>query len=100
MDTIPLFKNGMPIGLSGFAPVGDPKIVPIVLSEYVEKNNLQGKLRFNLFKGGSSGEKNENRWGKNNMIANRYPYQNAANLRKSINSGKAGLADKYISMFP
>jgi acetyl-CoA hydrolase len=99
-DTIPHFKNGMSIGWSGFTPVGDPKVIPIALAEYVEKNNLQGKLRFDLYNGGSASERNENRWGKNDMIANRYPYQNATHLRKSINSGKAGFADKHVSVFP
>jgi acetyl-CoA hydrolase len=99
-DTIPLFKNGMSIGWSGFTPVGDPKVVPIALAEYVEKNHLQGKLRFNMFIGASSGARNEDRWAKNNMIANRYPYQNGANLKKNINSGITGFADRHLSMFP
>ncbi|EAX92244.1 hypothetical protein TVAG_164890 [Trichomonas vaginalis G3] len=99
-DCIPIFKDGMSIGWSGFTPVGDPKVVPIALSEYVEKNNLQGKLRFNMFIGASSGAKNEDRWAKNGMIARRYPYQNGANLKKNINSGKTFFADKHLSMFP
>ena len=99
-DTVKLFKNGMSVGWSGFTPVGDPKVVPIALSEYVEKNHLQGKLRFNVFIGASSGAKNEDRWAKNNMIAKRYPYQNGANLKKNINSGITGFADKHLSMFP
>ena len=99
-DTIPLFKNGMYIGWSGFTPVGDPKAVPVALSEYVEQNHLQGKLRFKLFIGASSGVKNEDRWAQNDMIEIRYPYQNSANLKKNVNSGKAKFADKHLSMFP
>ena len=99
-DTVKLFKNGMSVGWSGFTPVGDPKVVPIALSEYVEKNNLQGKLRFNVYIGASSGAKNEDRWAKNNMIARRYPYQNGNNLKKNINSGVTAFADKHLSMFP
>ncbi|OHS93222.1 Acetyl-CoA hydrolase [Tritrichomonas foetus] len=99
-DTIPHFKNGQYIGWSGFTPVGDPKVVPIALAEYVEQNNLQGKMRFNLFIGASSGTYNEDRWAKNDMIAVRYPYQNSGNLRTRVNSGTAKFADKHLSMFP
>jgi len=80
-DTIPFFKNGMNLGWSGFTPVGYPKgipspecsigigsidtdsrvalflsittAVPLALADHVEKNNLQGKLKFNLFIGAS-----------------------------------------------
>jgi acyl-CoA hydrolase len=47
-ETIPFFKNGMDLGWSGFTPVGYPKVVPAVLADYLEKNALQGKMRFNL----------------------------------------------------
>ena len=99
-DTIKLFKNDMNIGWSGFTPVGDPKAVPVALAEYVEQNKLQGKLRFNLFVGASSGAKNEDRWAQDDMIAERHPYQNSANLRKRLNNGTAKFADKHLSMFP
>jgi len=99
-DTIPLFKNGMAIGWSGFTPVGDPKVVPIALAEHVEKNHLQGKLRFNMFIGASMGKKNEDRWAANNMIASRFPYQNSAHLKANINKGITKFADKHLSQFP
>lgn len=41
--TIPLFRDGMYLGFSGFAG-GNPKVIPMVLADYVEKNNLQGKI--------------------------------------------------------
>lgn len=99
-DTIPLFKDGQYIGWSGFTPVGDPKVVPIALAEYVEQNHLQGKLRFNLMIGASSGKKNEDRWAEDNMISSRYPYQTSEHLRKNINNGTTLYADKHLSMFP
>ena len=99
-DTVRFFKDGMYVGWSGFTPVGDPKAVPVALADYVEKNKLQGKMRFNLFIGASSGKKNEDRWASLDMIASRYPYQNSEHLRKSVNSGKAKFADKHLSMFP
>jgi acetyl-CoA hydrolase len=48
---LPEFKNGMNMGWSGFTAVGCPKKVPIVLANHVEANNLQGKMKFNLFVG-------------------------------------------------
>ena len=98
-DTVKHFKNGMALGWSGFTPVGDPKVVPIALSEYVEKNNLQGKMQFDLFIGASSGAKNEDRWGKNQMVKRRYPYQNSDHVRKGINTGKVAFADRHLSVF-
>ena len=99
-DTIKYFKDGMYVGWSGFTPVGDPKAVPIALAEHVEQNNLQGKLRFNLFIGASSGARTEDRWAKNNMIAYRAPYQNGNHIRKNINSGVMQFQDKHLSLFP
>lgn len=43
--------------------------VPTALAEHVEKNNLQGKLKYNLFVGASSGAETENRWARNNMVS-------------------------------
>jgi acetyl-CoA hydrolase len=99
-DTVKFFKDGDYVGWSGFTPVGEPKAVPVALSEYVESNNLQGKLRLNLFVGASAGAKNEDRWAKNDMIASRFPYQNSENLRKRINNGTAKFADKHLGQFP
>lgn len=99
-DTIRFFKDGDLVGMSGFTPVGDPKVVPIALAEYVEANNLQGKMKFKLFVGGSLGTKNEDLWAKNDMISMRWPYQNSINLRKQINNGEVKFGDKHVSMFP
>ena len=99
-DTIRFFRDGMYVGWSGFTPVGDPKAVPVALADYVEKNHLQGKMKFKLFIGASSGKKNEDRWAELGMIDTRYPYQNSEHLKKAVNSGKAKFADKHLSMFP
>ena len=52
----------MYMGWSGFTGVGYPKIMPVLLADHVERNNLQGKLRFNLFVGASTGAETEDRW--------------------------------------
>ena len=44
-EVIPLFKDGMNLGWSGFTPAGYPKAVPIALADHVEKNGLQGKMK-------------------------------------------------------
>ena len=42
--------------------------VPTALADHVEKNNLQGKLKYSLFVGASSGAETENRWARLDMI--------------------------------
>jgi len=90
----------MYMGWSGFTGVGYPKIMPVLLADHVERNNLQGKLRFNLFVGASTGAETEDRWAALNMIDRRYPHQVGKNIQKGINSGRIRFADKHLSMFP
>lgn len=99
-DVIPFFKNGMSVGWSGFSAVGDPKVIPATLAEYVEQNKLQGQLQFDLYVGASSGVKSEDRWAKNYMTKHRYPYQNGPHIKQNLNSGKLLYADKHLSEFP
>jgi len=98
-DCIGFFKDGMDLGWSGFTPAGYPKAVPIALADHVEKNNLQGKLRFNLFIGASVGAETEDRWATLDMIDRRWPYQTGKNIAKGINSGKIRMGDKHLSLF-
>eukprot|EP00823_Brevimastigomonas_motovehiculus_P007935 TRINITY_DN710_c0_g1_i1.p1 TRINITY_DN710_c0_g1~~TRINITY_DN710_c0_g1_i1.p1 ORF type:complete len:538 (+),score=159.90 TRINITY_DN710_c0_g1_i1:40-1614(+) len=99
-DTIPLFKNGMCLGWSGFTPAGYPKAVPIAVADYVEKNKLQGKLRFELFIGASVGAETENRWAKLNMISRRWPYQTGSDIQKGINMNVIDFGDMHLGRFP
>ena len=89
----------MNLGWSGFTPVGYPKVVPIALADYVEKNNLQGQLKHNIFCGASVGAEVEDRWATLDMIDRRWPYQTGKNIAKGINSGKIRMGDKHLSMF-
>ncbi len=98
-QTIEMFKDGMNLGWSGFTPAGYPKAVPIALAEHVEKNNLQGKLRFNLFIGASVGAECENRWAQNDMIDRRWPYQTGKDIAAGINAGRIRMGDKHLSLF-
>src|SRR6266568_5956304 len=98
-QTLGFFKNGMNLGWSGFTPAGYPKVVPIALAEHVEKNNLQGKLKFNLFIGASVGAETENRWAQNDMIDRRWPYQTGKDIAAGINEGRIRMGDKHLSLF-
>ena len=85
---------------SGFTGVGYPKKVPAALADHVEKNGLQGKLKYNLFVGASSGAEIENRWARLNMIERRSPHQVGKAIANGINNGNIKFFDKHLSMFP
>lgn len=99
-ELVPFFKDGMYLGWSGFTGVGYPKVLPVALADHVEKNNLQGKMKFNLFVGASTGVETEDRWAKLDMIDRRTPHQVGKNIQKGINSGRIRFQDKHLSMFP
>ncbi|MCJ1370415.1 acetyl-CoA hydrolase [Loxospora ochrophaea] len=99
-DLIDLFPHGSYIGWSGFTGVGYPKKVPTVLANHVEKNGLQGKLKYSLFVGASSGSETENRWARLDMIERRSPHQVGKEIAKGINEGRINFFDKHLSMFP
>ncbi|KAK6197406.1 putative acetyl-CoA deacylase [Scheffersomyces amazonensis] len=96
---IPLFKHGQYLGWSGFTGVGAPKAIPAALVDHVEKNNLQGKLQFNLFVGASAGPE-ESRWAQNSMLLRRSPHQVGKPIAAAINDGRTQFFDKHLSMFP
>ena len=98
-DTIQFFKPGMNLGWSGFTPAGYPKVVPIALADHVEKNGLQGKMKFNLFIGASVGAETENRWASLDMIDRRWPYQTGKDIAAGINAGRIRMGDKHLSLF-
>ncbi|KAK9452045.1 uncharacterized protein V1518DRAFT_410228 [Limtongia smithiae] len=99
-ELIPLFKTGYHIGMSGFTGVGGPKAVPVALQEYVEKNNLQGQLRFNLYVGASAPDPIEGKWAELDMIIKRSPHQVGKRISNSINKGHMLFFDKHLSMWP
>ncbi|KAI2463096.1 hypothetical protein F4781DRAFT_145648 [Annulohypoxylon bovei var. microspora] len=99
-DLLHHFPNGAYIGWSGFTGVGYPKKMPTFLADHVEKNNLQGQLRYTLFVGASSGAETENRWAELDMIERRSPHQVGKAIAKGINEGRIKFFDKHLSMFP
>lgn len=97
-DTIPLFKNGMYLGFSGFAE-GNPKTVPAALADHVEKNGLAGRLRFNVFTGASIGIDVDDRWAELDMVDRRWPHQQGDSIRKAINKGEINFGDRHLGMY-
>ena len=98
-DTIKYFQAGQNLLWSGFTPAGYPKEVPIALANHVEANNLQGKLKFNLFIGASVGAETENRWAQLDMIDRRWPYQTGKDIAAGINAGRIRMGDKHLGLF-
>ncbi|KZZ93920.1 Acetyl-CoA hydrolase/transferase [Ascosphaera apis ARSEF 7405] len=99
-ELIDLFPHNAYIGWSGFTGVGYPKMVPTALADYVEKNNLQGKRKYNLFVGASAGADTENRWAQLNMIERRSPHQVGRDISKGINNGNINFFDKHLNVPP
>ncbi|KAK4207838.1 hypothetical protein V8F33_001889 [Rhypophila sp. PSN 637] len=99
-DLLHHFPNGAYLGWSGFTGVGYPKKIPTFLADHVEQNNLQGKLKYSLFVGASSGAETENRWAGLDMIERRSPHQVGKSISKGINEGRIQFFDKHLSMFP
>ena len=97
-DTIPMFKNGMYLGFSGFAE-GNPKAVPAALADHVEKNGLVGKLRFNVYTGASIGIDVDDRWAELGMVDRRWPHQQGDSIRKSINKAEINFGDRHLGMY-
>lgn len=74
--------------------------MPTFLADHVEKNGLQGQLKYTLFVGASSGAETENRWAGLDMIERRSPHQVGKAISKGINEGRINFFDKHLSMFP
>lgn len=78
----------------------DCRKIPTMLADHVEKNGLQGKMKYSLFVGASSGAETENRWAALNMIERRSPHQVGKQIAKGINNSNIKFFDKHLSMFP
>jgi acyl-CoA hydrolase len=79
---------------------GNYRKIPTMLADYVEKNSLQGKMKYSLLVGASSGAETENRWAALNMIERRSPHQVGKQIAKGINNSEIKFFDKHLSMFP
>lgn len=75
-------------------------IVPAALADHVEKNNLQGKLRYDLYVGASTSPDIEVKWAELDMIARRSCAVSGKPLTKAVNTGQIEFFDRHVSMFP
>lgn len=71
-----------------------------MLADHVEEEGLQGKMRFKLFVGASSGAEIEDRWADLDMIEFRTPHQVGRSIQRAINEGRMLFQDKHLSEFP
>ncbi|MCP4722734.1 MAG: acetyl-CoA hydrolase [Desulfobacteraceae bacterium] len=97
-QTIPFFKNGMYLGLSGFS-TANPKVIPMAMADHVEKNDLQGEMQFTVYSGASMGRDIEDRWAGLQMIEGRAPWLASNVGRKQINAGHTRMSDVHLSKF-
>lgn len=102
LNAVALLKKTRPFLLTAHDADANTRTrkIPTALADHVEKNSLQGQLKYNLFVGASSGAETENRWARLNMIERRSPHQVGKEIAKGINNGNIKFFDKHLSMFP
>lgn len=90
--------DGMCIGISGFAGAGAPKVVPsaIAAKARVEHDSNRG-FKIKLISGASTGYAVDGILAENESLSYRVPYQSAAPLRTSINTGAVEYVDMHLS---
>ncbi|TBW39343.1 acetyl-CoA hydrolase/transferase family protein [Azotobacter chroococcum] len=88
-----LIKDGMTVGMSGFACAGDAKAVPFAL---VERTGHE-PLSISLITGASIGNGLDKLMAEAGLLARRMPFQADPALRKAINEGKVMFIDQHLS---
>lgn len=86
-----IIKDGMGVGISGFAGAGDPKATPVALAKRIEQSGE--KLKIHLYAGASVGDEVESALYKAGALEYRSPFQSNKPLRSGINSGEVKFAD-------
>ena len=86
-------KDGMLLGMSGFALAGDAKVVPLALVEKAKKENFQ----VDIYTGASLGPEVDQYMVEAGIIRKRAPYQGNAAIRQKINCGEILYRDEHIS---
>ncbi len=93
-----MIKDGMAVGMSGFAGAGDPKAVPLALANRVRSS--QERLGIYLYAGASVGEEVETALADAGVVEYRTPFQSNKSLRNGINSGAVKFTDIHLGMLP
>lgn len=95
-DAAKLIKNGMAVGMSGFAAAGDVKAVPRALAE---RTNAGEDLRLHIYAGASFSGATEGVMAEAGIVEYRSPFQSNAALRKNINGGQTKFTDPNLGQF-
>ncbi|SEJ60279.1 Acetyl-CoA hydrolase/transferase N-terminal domain-containing protein, partial [Azotobacter beijerinckii] len=88
-----LIKDGMTVGMSGFACAGDAKAVPFALVERASHEPLS----ISLITGASIGNGLDKLMAESGLLARRMPFQADPALRKAINDGQVMFVDQHLS---
>jgi succinyl-CoA:acetate CoA-transferase len=86
-------KDGMTIGLSGFAVGGTAKAIPTALAKRAETE----KFKVNVFTGASLGSDIEGILADSGIVHKRVPYQTNKSMRKRINDADVLFYDQHLS---
>ena len=86
-------KNGMTIGMSGFARAGEAKAVPLALA----KRAAREELKITLMTGASLGNDLDKTLAQAGVLARRLPFQSDPGLRRAINAGEVMFIDQHLS---
>lgn len=93
-----MINNDEIIGVSGFTPAGDPKLIPLSIAKKAEKLHTEGKeFKITLYAGASTGDNCDGALSRANALKKRMPYQSHNDSRLSINSGNIEFIDMHLS---
>jgi succinyl-CoA:acetate CoA-transferase len=88
-----LIKDGMIVGVSGFTPAGEAKVVPRALAERAKRE----PLKITLMTGASLGSDVERMLTDAKALSRRLPFQGEPTLRAAINRGEVLFVDQHLS---
>ncbi len=88
-----LIKDGMTLGVSGFTPSDDPKVVPLALAERAKQGD---PFKINIFSGAAVGII-DSELAKSGAVRKRLPFCHNDNIRELINTGKVEYIDMHLS---
>ncbi len=87
-------KDGSNLFVSGFSPVGYPKLIPRELARRAQAGE---HLRLNLYSGASTGDDLDGVLAEAGVVMRRQPYMSARAMRKLINQGDILFKDEHLS---
>ena len=94
-------RHGDVIGVSGFAPIGHPKVIPVALAKKAQKEHEQGKpFRVSVYVGAGIGDEIDGELSRANALEFHAPFLLNKDLRDNINAGVVYFYDTHLSYFP